>query len=298
MDFVLRLITTVSILQTTCEEVIAMIQQTNPRKYYDRYAVEINEAIRRTLESGWYILGKEVAAFEDEFADYLGVNHAIGVGSGTDDLYVIEDCAQAAGTMHNCQKLGVFGNMAAFSFYPTKTLGALGDAGSVITNDLSFAIKAKKLREYGWLDRISDVNGGINSRLDELQAAILRVRLNGLDKDNAERREIVNQYSNLLLRVRMPVCLHQATHVFHQYVIRSKQRDHLKLYLQDLDVPTAIHYSLPVHLQPAYSKCLSVGTLNITETLRNEILNLPMYPGLTEQEVRHVCQYINPYKIN
>jgi dTDP-4-amino-4,6-dideoxygalactose transaminase len=362
--------------------------------YYDRSATAINEAIRRTLESGWYVLGNEVTAFEDEFAGYLGADHAIGVGSGTDalqlslrclgigagdvvvtvshtavatvvaiqlagatpllvdvdpysftmspdslvaalklfpttnaakcgmkikavipvhlyghaadmtaicniasqhGLHVIEDCAQATGASLDGKKLGTFGHMGAFSFYPTKNLGALGDGGGLVTNDSDLATRAKKLREYGWQNRVSVMDGGINSRLDELQAAILRVRLAGLDRDNLERQAIATNYSVLLNGVQLPDSCPKSIHVYHQYVIRTQQRDCLKQYLKDHGVATAIHYPLPVHLQPAFNKCLTTGSMEVTETLCKEILSLPMYPGLTDQDVLKICHLINKF---
>lgn len=188
-----------------------------------------------------------------------------------------------------------FGDMAAFSFFPTKNLGALGDGGALVTNDSGLAARAKKLREYGWQDRVSVLEGGINSRLDELQAAILRVRLAGLDRDNLERQAIATNYSGLLKGVQLPVSRPNSTHVYHQYVIRSQQRDCLKQYLKDHGVATAIHYPLPVHLQPAFNKCLTTGSTEVTEALCKEILSLPMYPGLADQDARQICHVINQF---
>jgi dTDP-4-amino-4,6-dideoxygalactose transaminase len=308
-----------------------MIPQTNLKIYYQHYKQDIDEVIGRTLESGLYILGSEVAIFEKEFASYVGVSYAIGTGSGTDalqlalrclgigpgdvvatvshtsvataaaihltgatplfvdidpdyftmdpicleqaindfsksrayaggmrvkavipvhiyghpadiygisavanqhGLYVVEDCAQATGAEIDSRKVGSFGDMAAFSFYPTKNLAALGDGGALLTNDSGLAERALKLREYGWKDRVSVLDRGMNSRLDEIQAAVLRVRLAGLDDDNAERGKIAAFYSKRMKVVGHPNCRQCCSHVYHQYVICTSLRDDLKRYLR------------------------------------------------------------------
>jgi len=365
------------------------------------------------LTGGRYILGEQVAAFEREFADYLGAGHAIGVGSGTDalhlalracgigpgdrvftvshtavatvaaieltgatpvlvdidpttftmdpsrleetvrrderpmtkdekrassivrrrsaivpvhlygnpadmaaileiarryDLWVIEDCAQAHGaTTSNLQPptsnpkgqcVGTFGDIAAFSFYPTKNLGALGDGGAVVTSDPALAEQTRLLREYGWRERYVSAIPGLNSRLDELQAAILRVKLRYLDAENAHRRVLAAEYDRLLAdsTVRTPTTRPHVSHVFHQYVIRSGRRDALQAYLRSQGIGTLIHYPVPVHAQPAYAGRLPIGEgLPHTEAATREILSLPMFPELGDEQARQVAQAINAF---
>lgn len=204
---------------------------------------------------------------------------------------VIEDCAQAHGAMIGERKLGTWGHMAAFSFYPTKNLGGVGDGGAVATNDPELGARVLLLREYGWRQRyISDLPG-TNSRLDELQAAILRVKLRFLDNDNAQRREIALRYDTMLsgCQIELPYCRSGVTHVYHQYVIRTTERDALRSYLAMQSVGTLIHYPVPVHQQPAYAGRL-IGGRDLTETERacREIISLPMHPHLSIDQVRRV----------
>ncbi|PJF26279.1 MAG: erythromycin biosynthesis sensory transduction protein eryC1, partial [Phototrophicales bacterium] len=302
---------------------------------------DIDAAIRRVLDSGWYILGREVEAFEAEFAAYHGVKHAVGVGNGTDaielalraagigagdevitvahtavatvcaveragakpvlvdidlqtctldpvaaeaaitprtraiipvhlygqpadmpalaeiaarhHLLLIEDCAQAHGARLNGQLVGTWGHLAAFSFYPTKNLGAVGDGGAVLTDDDDYAQRLRRLRNYGQTSRYDHTERGINSRLDELQAAILRVKLPHLDAQNARRRQIACQYdAGLAEFVNTPPQRPGAESVYHLYVVRHPARDALKARLADAGIGTLIHYPTPIHLQPAY----------------------------------------------
>ncbi|HKB40142.1 MAG TPA: DegT/DnrJ/EryC1/StrS family aminotransferase, partial [Gemmataceae bacterium] len=325
----------------------------DPGAGYLAHKGAIDAAVRRVLESGWYILGQEAAAFEAEFARYLGVRHAVGVGSGTDalhlalracgvgpgdavitashtavatvaaielagaapvlvdidprsftldpnrleqavaehggrgrassagrlkavipvhlyghpadmpavmdiarrhDLIVIEDCAQAHGAAVERRKVGTWGHLAAFSFYPTKNLGALGDGGAVVTNDPQTAERARLLREYGWRERYKSEVAGMNTRLDELQAAVLRVKLRHLDRENARRRELARTYDAALSATPLvlPRPRGDVDHVYHLYVVRSQQRDELRASLKADGIGTSIHYPTPVHLQPAY----------------------------------------------
>jgi len=372
-----------------------LIPQTNIKTYYLRYKQAIDEAIDRTLKSGQYILGREVTAFEKEFASYTGTEHCIGTGSGTDalqlalrclgigpgdvvatvshtavatvaaiqltgatpllvdidpdyytmdpvcleravtafakssayvegmrvkavipvhlyghpadihgilaianqhGLYTVEDCAQAAGAEIEGRKVGTFGEMAAFSFYPTKNLAALGDGGALLTSSRGLAARAYSLREYGWQERVSMLERGMNSRLDEMQAAILRVRLAGLDNDNAERGKIALFYSKRLKSMGHPDCRQGCRHVYHQYVIRTSLRDDLKRYLENHGVITAIHYPHPVHLQSAFRAVLfEKGSLRVTETVCREIISLPMYIGLTQEDQEQVCCLIEAF---
>jgi dTDP-4-amino-4,6-dideoxygalactose transaminase len=360
----------------------------DPKANYLAHQDEIDAAVRRVLESGWYILGPEVAAFEQEFSATLDVAHTVGVGSGTEALHlalracgigpgdavftvshtavatvaaielagatpvlvdidprtftldpnrledalreykgsrpgaiipvhlyghpadmpafldiarryelrVIEDCAQAHGATVQGRKAGTWGDMAAFSFYPTKNLGALGDGGAVVSNTADLAERARLLREYGWRQRYVSEFPGMNSRLDELQAAILRVKLRYLEQENGRRRELARAYETALspTSLRLPQALGQVEHVYHLYVIRASDRDQLKTYLQENGISTAIHYPVPVHLQPAYQSRIVAGHggLHETEAACREILSLPMYPQMTDEDVRYIGERI------
>ncbi len=364
-----------------------IVPQSDPKAGYLEHRMEIDIAIKRVLESGWYILGQEVEAFEKDFASFVGVGYAVGVGNGTDalelalracgigpgdlvftvshtavatmaaielvgaapvlvdidpdtytmdpqslaealahspagkprailpvhlygqaadmpailelarkyKLQVIEDCAQSHGAMLGGRMTGTFGDMAAFSFYPTKNLGALGDGGMVVTADAGLAERVRLLRQYGWRTRyVSEISGG-NSRLDEVQAAILRIKLGYLKSDNARRNELARLYDGLLkdTRLTLPKTRLGAAHVFHQYVVRSFRRDALAERLKQEGIGTIIHYPVPIHLQPAYSGRLSrVVSLSHTEKVAQEILSLPMYPQLTNEQVQYVCAAI------
>ncbi len=363
------------------------IAQTNPKANYHAHKEEIDAAIARVLESGWYILGREVESFEQEFAAYVGLNHAVGVANGTDALHlalracavgigdavftvshtavatiaaiemcgatpvfvdidpvtftmdpkdlgraiddtdgltrkavipvhlygypadmpaivelarsyglrVIEDCAQSHGAMLQGHKSGTWGDLATFSFYPTKNLGALGDGGAVVTNDAQLAQRIRSLREYGWQERYVSQMPGFNSRLDELQAAILRVKLPYLDADNDARQHLAHMYDTLLgeSNLTLPHVQLQVSHVYHQYVVRTPERDSLKSYLRDNGVGTLIHYPMPVHQQPAYrGRGLEGRALPHTEQAAQQVLSLPMYPELTEDQVRLVGRNI------
>lgn len=355
-----------------------MIPPANPHAAYQRYRVEIDAAVRRVLESGRYILGPETLAFEREFADWLGVRHALGVASGTEALWlalraagigagaeviapsmtasatlaaivetgarpvfaelapdtltldpeavaraitprtralvpvhlygnpadltalselarvhhliVIEDCAQAHGALHLGRKVGTFGLASAWSFYPTKNLGAFGDGGLVTTDDDATAKRLQLLREYGWAERYDSATQGWNSRLDELHAAMLRVRLKQLDADNARRRAIAARY-RAALPPQLPAFAARPgdVGVEHLFVVRHAQRDRLRERLQQLGVGTAIQYPLACHEQAAYAPFGGgPGSLPITEHAAREILSLPMYPELADADVEAV----------
>jgi dTDP-4-amino-4,6-dideoxygalactose transaminase len=366
------------------------ILQSDPKASYLAHKREIDEAIRQTLDSGWYILGKQTIAFEREFAEYLGAKHCVGVANGTDalhlalracgvgagdvvitvshtavatvaaiemagaspllvdidpasftinpesvegaikswrgkgkikavmpvhlyghpadmqaitaiarryDLKIIEDCAQAHGVTINGVKVGTFGDAAGFSFYPTKNLGALGDGGAVVTNDSEISERTRLLREYGWRERyVSDV-AGFNSRLDEMQSAILRVKLKYLDEENARRREIARTYDWRLAAtpLRLPQCQSGMEHVYHQYVVRSDERDRLRECLRERGIGALVHYPAPVHLQPAYRDRIAIhrDALPITEQAARQVLSLPMHPFLTDAEIERVCETIS-----
>lgn len=371
------------------------VLQTDPKASYLAYKDEIDAAIQSVLNSGFYILGGEVEAFEQEFASYIGVQHGIGVANGTDalevalracgvgygdlvltvshtavatvaaielvgakpvfididpatftidvnhleaaivqiqktpslgtlkaiipvhlyghpadmpaimtlaeryGLYVIEDCAQAHGATLNNRKIGTWGHMAAFSLYPTKNLGAIGDAGIVVTPSQELADQAKSLRQYGWKERyISDVPG-MNSRLDVLQAAILRVKLRYLDADNRKRQAIAETYARQLahLPILLPRAPETLSHVYHQFVLRVEERDAMLDFLKQRGIGAAIHYPAPVHLQRAYAgRVLSFPEhLAVTEEIGKEILSLPMHPFLTADEVQAVIAGIEDW---
>jgi dTDP-4-amino-4,6-dideoxygalactose transaminase len=206
-------------------------------------------------------------------------------------LRVIEDCAQSHGARIGDDRTGTFGDLAAFSFYPTKNLGAFGDGGLVATNDSELQQRLVALREYGWQQRYVSALAGLNSRLDSLQAAILSVKLPRLDADNDRRRAIAARYSAGLatLGLVLPTSGRGVDQVFHQYVIRTPGRDELATFLASRSILTGIHYPVPVHLQPAYSeRQLTFGDLPQTETLCREILSLPMFPQLADGDVDRV----------
>ena len=348
---------------------------------------EVDAAIAGVLSRGTFILGAEVAAFEEEFAAYCGVSHAIGVGSGTEALHLalracdigpgdevitvahtavatvaaielagarpvlvdiearratldparleaaitprtravipvhlygcpaelgpileiarrhhlrlIEDCAQAHGAAHQGRRVGSWGDLAAFSFYPTKNLGAYGDGGAVVTDDPALAERLRLLREYGWAERYVSHLKGLNSRLDELQATILRVKLRRLDAWNARRRALAQQYTTLLRDsgLQLPLDLPDGEHVYHLYVIRTPQREALRAFLHARDIGTLIHYPAPVHLQPAYADLgYGPGSLPETEAAAAQVLSLPLYPELREDEVAAVCAAIMDFQ--
>ena len=212
-------------------------------------------------------------------------------------LRVIEDCAQAHGAAIEDRKARTWGDVAAFSFYPTKNLGALGDGGLVAGSDPETLRRLRAIRQYGWEERYVSSIRGCNSRLDELQAAVLRTKLPRLDSDNTRRRERAQWYDALLAGgpLERPRSRTEGTvdHVYHQYVVRCPERDALQNHLAQEHVGTAVHYPVPVHLQPAYrgNICIS-GSLEHTERAAREVLSLPMYPQLRHEEVAFVCECI------
>jgi dTDP-4-amino-4,6-dideoxygalactose transaminase len=370
-----------------------MIPQTSPGASYRAHQREINDAVARVMQSGVYILGKEVSAFEKEFSAYLGAQYGIGVGSGTDalhialrtcgvgagdrvattpltasataaaiemagaipvfvdvdprtglldperleraireagsqrlkavvpvhlygypadmeaitalanryELMVIEDCAQSHGASIGLRKTGTWGHMAAFSFYPTKNLGAMGDGGAVITNDRSLAEKALLLREYGWRERYVSERAGVNSRLDEMQAAILRVKLPYLDHENRRRREVAELYAHALsvsiLETIRPNA--KVQHVYHQYVVMCDRRHELLAFLKEEGVGALIHYPVPLHRQPAYHtrRLPQKDTLTNSERLCGRVLSFPMFPELTNEQVGEVIRVVKQWEM-
>jgi dTDP-4-amino-4,6-dideoxygalactose transaminase len=359
------------------------IPSSNPKSNYLAHKREIDEALARVLQSGWYVLGREVTVFEEEFAAYIDARFAIGVGSGTEalhlalracgvgqgdevitvshtavatvaaielcgatpvlvdidldtytmdsdqlesaiterskavvpvhlyghpadlqnimamahnyDLWVIEDCAQSHGATYKEVMTGAYGHMGAFSFYPTKNLGAMGDGGMVTTSRPDLAERARLLREYGWQQRyVSDIPG-MNSRLDELQAAVLRVKLRYLEEENHRRRTLAKTYEKALssTSLKLPSCVPAANHVYHQYAVRSDYRDSLKTFLSENGIDTLVHYPVPIHQQPAYQGRLRCADAMVnSEGVAKEILSLPIHPELTNEEVQRIAEII------
>jgi dTDP-4-amino-4,6-dideoxygalactose transaminase len=214
---------------------------------------------------------------------------------------VVEDCAQAHGAAIGQRRVGAWGDLATFSFYPTKNLGALGDAGMVLLSDPDLRDRLMAFRQYGWRNRDMSETAGINSRLDELQAAVLRIKLRRLDGENVRRRTLAAVYDESLSSAGFatPVVRPATTHVYHQYVIRSASRDALRGALQDQRIQTAVHYPTPVHRQPAYQGRLPIsGDLRVTEAAAREVVSLPMYPGLPLEAARRVSDCIIQFATN
>jgi dTDP-4-amino-4,6-dideoxygalactose transaminase len=364
-----------------------------PLASYLKHKRAVDAAVRRTLNGGRYILGPEVAAFEKEFARYIGVRAAVGVASGTDalrlaleacgvgrgdrvvtvsltasataaaiagagasplfvdvdpetctmspaslesalraakrsgglkrlkavvpvhlygraadmaaivplarryGLKIVEDCAQSHGARAGAAKTGAFGDAAAFSFYPTKNLGALGDGGLVATRDARIAERVRLLREYGWKERFVSRLSAENSRLDEIQAAVLRVKLRHLDAENRKRRLLAGIYEKGLAGTEWILPGAQDPgHVFHQYVIRGPRRDALQAFLARRSVPSAVHYPVPAHLQPAYrSAPRGPGGLAATEKISREVLSLPIHPYLALSAVSYAAAAVRAF---
>jgi dTDP-4-amino-4,6-dideoxygalactose transaminase len=348
---------------------------------YAELKEELDAACQRVMESGWFILGEELRAFEQEFADYCGARHCVGVGNGLEALHlilraleigpgdevivpantyiaswlavsytgatpipvepngqtynlepsrleaaitprtkaiipvhlygqpaemddindiaeprgimVIEDAAQAHGARYKGRRVGALSTAAAFSFYPGKNLGSLGDAGAVVTSNGKLADKVAVLRNYGSRVKYFNETKGFNSRLDEMQAAILRVKLRKLDEWNERRKRVAQFYSQGLEGVADLVLPHVpdwTDPVWHLFVVRHAARDRLQQHLATAGVGTLIHYPCPPHLQAAYSELgYAAGAFPLTEQMANEVLSLPMGPHLTEPQRQHVA---------
>lgn len=348
---------------------------------------ELDAAYLRVMESGWYILGKEVEAFEAEFADYCESKHCIGVANGLDALHlivrgygigqgdevivpsntyiatwlavthagatpvpvepdertynidparieqaitpktkaimvvhlygqtadmdpvneiarkhglkVIEDCAQAHGARYKGHRAGSLGDAAGFSFYPGKNLGAFGDGGAVTTNDLELAERIKALRNYGSKVKYQNDVVGFNSRLDELQAAFLRVKLAKLDEWNERRRQIAALYLDglkLNSSLRLPFVPEWAAPVWHLFVIRTHKRVELQKHLTAAGIGVMVHYPIPPHLQEAYAYLgVNKGVLTISEAVHNEVISLPMGPSMTNKQASEVITQVNAF---
>ncbi|MDB6031149.1 MAG: glutamine--scyllo-inositol transaminase [Verrucomicrobiales bacterium] len=213
-------------------------------------------------------------------------------------LEVVEDCAQAIGAKYNGRSVGSFGRMGCFSFYPTKNLGANGDGGMIVTRDEGLAKKLKMLRVHGIERRYFHDLHGYNSRLDELQAAILRVKLKRLDGWNNRRAEIAARYTAAFkgLPLELPVTQAGSTHVFHVYAVLSDRRDALQQFLADKGIPTLIYYPRPLHLQKVYEDLgYREGDFPVAEALSRRILPLPMYPELSDEQVEYVAATIRRF---
>ena len=215
------------------------------------------------------------------------------------NLWVIEDAAQAHGTLYKGKKVGTLGDAAGFSFYPGKNLGALGDGGAVVTNNKEIADKVRAIGNYGSDYKYHHIYKGTNSRLDEIQAAFLRVKLPELDKWNAARVEIAQKYFEGIKNPKIALPLaptEEFGHIYHVFVVRCKERDALEKYLADNGIGTVKHYPYPMHLQDCYKDLgLKEGDLPIAEEISNTVLSLPMYYGMTEEQVQYVIDVINQF---
>lgn len=360
-----------------------MIKFLDLKAINEQHRLEMEAAIKRVLDSGWYLLGKEIESFEKEFSEYCGVKHAVGCANGLDalkliiqaygfgpgdeivapantyiaslisisangatpvlvepdintylidpekiedaitsrtkaimvvhlygramdmtrileiakryNLKVIEDSAQAHGAMFDGKRVGNLGDASGFSFYPGKNLGCLGDGGAVTTNDDELAEKIRALRNYGSDVKYHFPYRGTNSRLDEIQAALLRVKLPHLDNDNAIRRRIAERYCSEIKNpnVILPHLPDDAMqNVWHVFPVRAQNRAGFQQYLSDNGIQTVIHYPIPPHRQPAYVEWHGL-TLPITEKIHDEIISLPISPVMSEEEVRKVVDVIN-----
>ncbi len=348
---------------------------------------ELDSAYQRVMNSGWYILGEEVQAFEQEFAAYCGTKHCVGVGNGLEALQlilraygvgpsdevlvpantyiatwlavssagatvvpvepdqgtyninpqsleaaitpktkailpvhlygqpaemgpindiarrhglkVIEDAAQAHGGRYKDRRVGSLADAAGWSFYPTKNLGAYGDAGAVTTDDDELADKVRVLRNYGSKSKYYNEEKGINSRLDELQAALLRVRLKHLDEWNGRRARIAAKYLGELKEtgLQLPAVCAGANPVWHLFVVRSRHRDEIQSYLKSRGVNTLVHYPVPPHLQKAYPElAFPAAAFPITEAIHREVLSLPMGPHLSDTGVLRVIEGVRAFE--
>ncbi len=235
------------------------------------------------------------------------VVHLYGQASKMDDvvalcrkykLRLVEDCAQSHGATYNGQATGTFGDIGCFSFYPSKNIGAFGDGGAIVTNDEQIAIDMRVLRNYGSEKRYYNKVVGTNSRLDEIQAGLLRVRLAHADELMEEKREIAARYLAELHNplIELPRIRQGATHIYHQFVVRSKERDALMQYLDEHEIGTIIHYPIPPHLAEAYQYLgYQEGDFPITECCAREVLSIPMYNGMTKEEQTKVIEVMNAF---
>lgn len=212
------------------------------------------------------------------------------------DIKIVEDCAQAHGALYNGKKAGEIGDIGTFSFFPSKNLGAFGDAGAIVTNNEALAKKVKMLSNHGRLSKYVHEIEGFNSRLDSIQASVLRIKLKHLDNWNEQRFSKAKLYDKLLdeSKLTTPFCRDNSKHVYHLYVCRSKERDVLIKNLENQRIKTQIHYPIPLHLQKAYSYLgYNEGSFPIAEKVSKEIISLPMWPQISEEHIKHICKIIN-----
>jgi len=215
------------------------------------------------------------------------------------NLKIVEDCAQSHGASYKKTMTGNIGDVGCFSFYPTKNLGGFGDGGAITTNSETISQKVRALRNYGSLVKYQHDIEGVNSRLDELQAALLKVKLKHIRELTEERKKIAQRYLEEIKSslIGLPVVSRDSEHVFHLFVIRIKDRDRFQKYLVEKGIQTAIHYPVPPHLSKAYKKLgLGTGSFPITESYANTIISLPLYNGMEKEETDHVIKIINQYK--
>jgi len=213
-------------------------------------------------------------------------------------LYLIEDACQAHGATYKNKKVGSFGDLAAFSFYPSKNLGAMGDGGILVTNKKMVADKVKMMRNYGQKEKYNHLFLAWNRRLDNLQAAVLRIKLTDLEKQNCQRRKAADLYSKYLrgTRVVLPVETKNNSHVYHLYVIQAEKRNNLQKFLSQKEIEVGIHYPIPIHLQKAFAYLgYKKGDFPVTERLSRRILSLPIFPGITEREIKYACNSIKDF---
>lgn len=214
------------------------------------------------------------------------------------DLFLVEDCAQSHGASFAGTMTGRFGDIGCFSFFPTKNLGAFGDAGAIVTDDAAVYEKIAMLRNYGSREKYHNELAGVNSRLDEMQAALLRVKLKHLDELNRERQRLAAKYLSEIHnpQLLLPAVRAGATHVYHQFVIQCEMRDDLQRYLKEHEIDTIIHYPIPPHLAVCYKELgHHVGDFPIAEKYASTVLSLPIYNGMTEQEQEYVIEVLNKY---
>lgn len=215
------------------------------------------------------------------------------------NLKVIEDSAQSHGALYNGKKVGSLGDASGFSFYPGKNLGALGDAGAIVTNNKELADKIRAIGNYGSDRKYHHIYKGTNSRLDEVQAAFLRIKLKNLNKWNEERRKIAQKYIEGISNSKIikPVEVDYVKHVWHLFVVRTEKRDELEKYLNNNGIGTTIHYPIPMHLQKAYKEFnIEQGSLPIAEKISNEVISLPLWYGLSNEEIQFIIQKINNWE--
>ncbi len=212
-------------------------------------------------------------------------------------LCVVEDCAQAHGATYKGKKVGTFGNIGCFSFYPGKNLGALGDAGAVVTNDKNLVEKVRMLGNYGSIEKYKHKYLGNNSRLDELQAAFLRIKLKHLDSYNIARRRVAQRYLKEICnpQIILPIVGENRTHVWHIFAIRCQQRDRFKEYLEQEGIMTVCHYPIPIYQQEAYQNIIT-GEYPISQLISKQEISLPMYYGMTDEEINYVIKKVNDFR--